>query len=270
MSTLPTYFISHGGGPWPWIKDMMPGDMGPLERSLQAMPRDLRVPPTAILAISGHWENDRPTVMTSAHPPMLYDYGGFPELTYHLQYPAPGSPEVAARVQTLLADFDVAADDRRGFDHGVFAPFYAMYPKADVPILQLSLARSYDPALHLAIGRALAPLRDENVLIVGSGLSYHNLRLMGPRALEPSRLFDTWLTDTVTAHTGGERSQLLEAWEQAPAARISHPQEDHLIPLMVAVGAADKDRGERIYHEEAFMGGVTTSSYRFGAATAGT
>jgi aromatic ring-opening dioxygenase catalytic subunit (LigB family) len=207
-------------------------------------------------------------VMTSAHPPMLYDYGGFPEFTYHIKYPAPGSPEVAVRVQQLLAAFDVRADDRRGFDHGVFAPFYAMYPEANVPILQLSLADSYDPALHLAVGRALKPLRDENVLIVGSGLSYHNLRLMGPRAQEPSQRFDTWLTDALTKHTGAERSRLLEAWSEAPAARVCHPQEDHLIPLMVAAGAAEDDNAERIYHEDAFFGGVHTSSYRFGVPTA--
>jgi aromatic ring-opening dioxygenase catalytic subunit (LigB family) len=264
---LPTYFISHGGGPWPWLVDQMPGDFGPLQRSLEAIPAELATTPRAILAISGHWETTEFTVQTNPRPPMLYDYGGFPEFTYHVQYPAPGSPEVAERVVTLLGDtgIPVRRDGDRGYDHGVFAPFVVAYPRADVPILQLSIQRGYDPATHLAVGRALAPLRDEGVLIVGSGFSFHNLAMFGPAAERPSREFEAWLTDTLVDGPVGTRSDALLDWERAPSARTSHPAADHLIPLMVAVGAAEDEPGTRTYHQRDFMGSVTSASYRFGA-----
>lgn len=263
---MPTYFISHGGGPWPWIKDLMPGDFGPLERSLQAMPREIGQRPRAILMVSGHWEASEFTVQTSPHPPMVYDYGGFPEFTYHIQYPAPGSPEVAARVVELLgaASIPVRQDPQRGFDHGVFAPLYAIYPEADVPVLQLSLKHGYDPEAHLAVGRALAPLRDEGVVIVGSGLSYHNLSRMGAAGQQPSADFDRWLGDALAADPERRTAALL-AWDRAPSARVAHPAEDHLIPLMVAVGAAEQDHAVRTYHEDTFFGSITASSYRFDA-----
>lgn len=264
ISRLPTYFISHGGGPWPWIKDMMPG-MEALEAALQDMPRQIGATPKAVLVVSGHWDEDELAVMASDRPPMVYDYYGFPAHTYQIKYPAPGSPAVARRVQELLqgAGFPARLDAQRGFDHGTFAPLAVMYPKADVPVLQLSLRSDYNPAAHLAIGRALAPLRDEGVLIVGSGLSYHNLRLMGPRAHEPSQAFDGWLQATLAAGPA-ERSAKLARWTDAPAARLAHPQEDHLIPLMVAVGAAEDEKSSLVYHEDAFFGGVVVSSFRFG------
>ncbi|MGB6058616.1 MAG: class III extradiol ring-cleavage dioxygenase [Microthrixaceae bacterium] len=263
---LPTYFVSHGGGPWPWIKDLMGADWTALEESLQAIPRELGVTPKAILVVSGHWETQDFTVQTSPNPPMLYDYGGFPEFTYHIQYPAPGSPEVAARVVELLdgAGIAIRQDANRGFDHGVFAPMYVSYPEADVPILQLSIRRDYDPEAHLAVGRALAPLRDEGVVILGSGFTFHNLAMFGPAAEEPSRAFEGWLTEAVVDSSPDERSKQLKKWASAPGARISHPAEDHLIPLMVAVGAAENDPGERIYYEKDFMGSITSASYRFG------
>jgi len=264
---LPTYFISHGGGPWPWIKDQMPGDWTKLESSLQAIPRELGLTPRAILAVSGHWEEADFTIQTHPNPPMYYDYGGFPEFTYHVQYPAPGSPEVAARVSELLDQAGIAsrADDQRGFDHGVFAPMFVSYPNADVPILQLSIKKGYDTAAHLAAGRALDPLRDEGVLIVGSGFTYHNLREFGPNGSHASREFERWLTTTLVNAPLDERRERLLEWDRAPGARRSHPAEDHLIPLMVAVGAAEHDHGVRIYHEDNFMGSLTSASYRFGS-----
>ena len=267
---LPTHFISHGGGPWPWIKDLMPIDFEPLETSLQELGREIGPTPRAILCISGHWEASSFAVMTSPNPPMVYDYGGFPDFTYHLRYPAPGSPEVADRVIELLTDagMDPVADQERGYDHGTFAPLYAMYPDASVPILQLSLRADYDPEAHLAVGRALAPLRDEGVVLIGSGLSYHNLRAMGPEGAEPSRRFDTWLTETLCSVTPEQRTERLISWEQAPAARLCHPREDHLMPLMVVVGAAEDELGTRTYHEETAFGSITASSYRFGAPDA--
>ena len=176
----PTLFIPHGGGPC-FFMDPPPNDphaWDAMAAYLRGIAASLPAKPRAILVISAHWETPRPTVMTAAHPPMLFDYYGFPEHTYKLEYPAPGSPELASRVRALLADAGIAsdADDARGYDHGVFVPFLLMFPDADIPIVQLSLRGDLDPAAHIAIGRALAPLRDEGVLIVGSGMSYHNLR----------------------------------------------------------------------------------------------
>ncbi|HEX8127775.1 MAG TPA: class III extradiol ring-cleavage dioxygenase, partial [Pyrinomonadaceae bacterium] len=196
------------------------------------------------------------------------DYSGFPAHTYHIKYGAPGSPEVARRVQELLASARIGthADALRGFDHGVYAPLAVAYPAADVPVLQLSIRGDYDPEAHLAAGRALAPLREEGVLILASGLSYHNLRQFDARAKVPSREFDEWLTATVCGAKAEERNRLLRDWQSAPSARAAHPREDHLMPLMVAAGAAEAEAGVRVYHEDAFFGGITVSSFRFGAA----
>jgi aromatic ring-opening dioxygenase catalytic subunit (LigB family) len=248
--------------------DQRPGVWTALEASLQALPRELGVVPRAILAVSAHWEADAFTVQTHPNPPMLYDYGGYPDFTYEIQYPAPGSPEVAARVVELLgaAGISTRVDGERGFDHGVFAPVHVAYPDADVPIVQLSITRRYDPAGHLAAGQALAPLRDEGVLIVGSGLSYHNLHdRTGAWRGPASREFEAWLTAALVDGPLEERTEKLVDWEKAPSARACHPEEDHLIPLMVAVGAAEHDSGVRTYHEDAFAGVLSVSSYRFGA-----
>ena len=265
---LPTYFISHGGGPWPWMKKEMGPTYDKLEAALADMPRQIGRTPRAILMISAHWEEPAFTVMANPRPPMIYDYGGFPAHTYQVHYDAPGSPELAQRVRDLVAGAGLPAqiDPERGFDHGVFSPMAAIYPKADVPVVQLSLRRGLDPAEHLALGRAIAPLRDEDVLIIGSGLSYHNLRNFGPQAHDVSKAFDDWLEQAVVQGAPDERAQQLINWSSAPAARIAHPREEHLIPLMVAVGAAEDEAGMRIYHEEAFMGGLVVSSFRFGSA----
>lgn len=266
---LPTYFISHGGGPWPYMKDQLGGMYDKLEASLQDIPGQIGEKPRAVLVISGHWEAPAFTVMTSPAPPMVYDYTGFPPHTYQVRYPAPGAPAVASRLAELLrsAGIPCREDDRRGFDHGTFTPLVAMYPEADVPVLQLSLQAGYDPAAHLAVGRAIAPLRGEGVLIVGSGLSYHNLHeLRSPRAGEASRRFDAWLQETLLETPPEARTARLLAWEQAPAARQAHPEEDHLVPLIVAVGAAEGEEAACVYHEDTFFGHVTASSFRFGAA----
>jgi aromatic ring-opening dioxygenase catalytic subunit (LigB family) len=262
---LPTYFISHGGGPWPWLDGAFRRQFDRLEASLGDIAREVGVKPRAVLMISGHWEETHATVQSGERPGMVYDYSGFPPHTYSIQYAAPGSPEVARRVKELLEAAGIAAalDPARGYDHGTFAPLQAMYPDADVPVVQLSLRHGYDPAEHLAIGRALRPLRDEGVLIVGSGLSFHNLRMWGAAARAPSAAFDAWLDEALRS-APAERTRRLERWEEAPAARIAHPQEDHFVPLMVAVGAAEGEPATRVYHERDFMGGVTASSYRFG------
>lgn len=268
---LPTYFISHGGGPWPYMDDMRPM-MRELERSLQDMPRQLGVSPKAVLVVSGHWEASEFAVMSNPRPPMVYDYSGFPAHTYEVVYPAPGSPELAQQVLALIAAAGLPArlDAHRGFDHGTFAPLVVMYPQANVPVIQVSMRVRLNPAEHLALGRALAPLRDEGVLIVGSGLSYHNLRLFGPQGRAPSHAFDQWLQETLLTTSPVEREARLLQWANAPAARTAHPREDHLIPLMVAVGAAQSDPATCVYHEGDFFGGLAVSSFCFGAAPAPT
>jgi len=265
MTRLPTYFVSHGGGPWPWLTGPFRRQFDQLERSLAGIAREQGAKPRAVLAVSGHWEENQFTVQAAEWPGMIYDYSGFPPETYQIRYPSPGAPDVARRVRELLmaANIPASVDANRGYDHGVFAPLKAMYPDADVPVLQLSLKRGYDPEQHLAAGRALVPLRDEGVMILASGLSWHNLRLMGPAAREPSTAFDNWLADALAA-APDDRTRHLKGWEHAPMARVAHPQEDHFVPLMVAVGAAERETAHRVYHEELFMGGVTASSYRFG------
>jgi len=265
---LPTYFISHGGGPWPWMPEAQ-ATYRNLAASLAAMPGELGMAPAALLVITAHWEEPDFAVQAHPQPPMMYDYYGFPPHTYQVSYPAPGSPALAERVRGLIAATGLAAhlDGARGFDHGTFTPLAVMFPRADVPVVQLSLREDFDPAAHIALGRALAPLRDEGVLIIGSGLSYHNLRAMGPAARAPSRQFDRWLGMALAADPP-ERERSLLQWETAPAARLAHPREEHLLPLMVAVGAARDEPAVRVYAEDDFFGGVTVSSYRFDAAAA--
>jgi len=267
--TQPVYFLSHGGGPWPWLEGEFRREFDWLEASLKALPSQLPEPPRAVLAISGHWEETEFTVSTAAQPGMVYDYSGFPEHTYHISYPAPGSPELAARVVDLAKGAGIAmgTDPERGFDHGTFSMMQPIYPQADVPVVSVSMKAGYDPATHLALGRALAPLRDEGVLIVGSGLSYHNLRAFGPQAAQPSAHFDAWLRHALLDLSPEARKAALLDWASAPAARLAHPREDHLIPLMVAAGAGGDDRAVCIYWQADLRGGVTASAYRFGADT---
>lgn len=262
----PTFFLSHGGGPWPYMDGEFRQRFTALEASLQALPGQLPERPQAVLMVSGHWESDVFEVMGAAHPAMLYDYGGFPPHTYQVRYAAPGAPVLAQHVADLIeqAGLPSRLDTQRGFDHGAFAPMAIMYPDADMPLVQLSLRHGEDPGLHLQLGRALASLRDEGVLIVGSGLSYHNLRSFDARGALASRQFDQWLQTTLMLPTTELRGAALKAWDQAPAARQAHPQADHLIPLMVAAGAAEGEPGTCIYREEDFFGGLTVSSFRFG------
>jgi len=243
---MPIVYVPHGGGPWPWVQidigtKREQADLATYLRGLGAMnsPR-----PKAVLVISAHWEERVPTVMDAAHPPMLYDYYGFPPESYTITWPAPGQPELAARVRALLegAGFQTAADSQRGYDHGTFVPLKLAFPDADVPVVQLSLVAGLDPATHIAIGKALEPLRDEGVFIVASGLSYHNLRALHPEYASNAKAFDAWLHEVAIAEPAA-RDQALVAWTKAPHAREVHPREEHLLPLMVAAGAAGADRG---------------------------
>ena len=244
----PTLFIPHGGGPCFFMDDPA-GTWTALGDFLRALPAALPAPPDAILLVSGHWETDGFAFTSGDHPPLLYDYYNFPPHTYELRYDAPGAPTLAARAAGLLraAGLEANLDADRGYDHGVFIPLKMAWPDADVPIVEMSLDRSLDPALHLAAGQALAPLREENVLIVGSGMSFHNMRGFGdPAATEPSRQFDDWL-DKAATRMPSERNRQLTQWASAPSARASHPREEHLIPLMVAAGASS-GQGHRIFN----------------------
>jgi aromatic ring-opening dioxygenase catalytic subunit (LigB family) len=268
---MPVIFISHGGGPWPWVEGLRQ-QFAVTEQALRQLPAQLPAAPKAILVITGHWEEPGFTVSTSLQPGMEYDYSGFPPHTYQLRYPAPGSPALAARVQELLnaAGMPTGEDPRRGFDHGTFVPLALMYPDAEVPVVLLSLKSGYDPATHLAAGEALQPLRQERVLILGSGLTYHNMRgFRRPESMPVAREFEGYLNRAITQSDPVQRNLQLLHWDQAPGARLAHPREDHLLPLMVVAGAAGNSVGGRLFVDEALD--VIMASYRFDdlAATIG-
>lgn len=262
---MPVVFIPHGGGPWPFVElGFDRGELDELAGYLRGLPDGLPGRPRALLVISAHWEEAVPTVMTGERPPLLYDYFNFPPAAYAIQWPAPGSPGLAARVQGLLKAAGIASrtDADRGFDHGTFVPLKLSWPDADVPTVQLSLRKGLDPAEHLAIGRALAPLRDEGVLIVGSGMSFHNLRaFFSGGATAAAAAFDAWLAEAM-AQAPDERARWLTRWADGPGARQSHPREEHLLPLMVVAGAAGEDAARRTYNGT--MVGNRLSAFQFG------
>lgn len=263
---LPTFFLSHGGGPWPYMTGEMRQRFARLEASLREFPRRLGAQPRAILVVSGHWEERDFAVMASPAPGMVYDFGGFPDYLYQIRYPAPGSPELARQVHRLIlqAGLSTHLDPARGFDHGTYSLLSVPYPEADVPVIQVAIQSDYDPESHLRLGRALGPLRDEGVLIIGSGMSYHNFHPRDPE--QESAQFDSWLEETLVKSGPKERSGRLLKWDRAPSARAAHPREDHLIPLMVAVGAAEQEPAQVVYREAGFFGRIAVSSYQFGSS----
>jgi aromatic ring-opening dioxygenase catalytic subunit (LigB family) len=263
---MPTLYLPHGGGPWPWM-DMRPflGDdeKQALTAYLEGLVAQLPRRPRAMVVVSAHWETPVPTVTTNPRPPIYYDYYGFPPETYDIPWPAPGEPRLAARVRALLeaAGFPTASDPERGYDHGTFVPLKLTFPEADMPTIQLSLEEGLDSARHIAIGRALQPLREEDVLLVGSGMSFHNMRAFQariPRAVlaAQSEAFDAWLRQVVTLEPATRDAELTR-WQAAPSARFAHPREEHLLPLMVMAGAAGEDLG-RVAFRHAFAGAHIT------------
>lgn len=266
MSTgtkLPTLFISHGGGPC-FFMDWEPKDTWTaLGNWLRGLGDEVGQKPEAVLVVSAHWESTSFDVTGTEQPPLIYDYYGFPPHTYELTYPAPGAPTLAQEVSNrlLAAGLPSTVDAQRGWDHGVFVPLKLIYPQADIPVLQLSLQQNLDPEQHLAAGRALAPLRDR-VLIIGSGYSYHNMRGYGGAGERAAEQFDQWLDTSMTQLDAAQREEALRNWQRAPSARESHPREEHLLPLMVAAGAAGEDAGTRIFSEKVW--GIATSGFRFG------
>jgi 4,5-DOPA dioxygenase extradiol len=254
--TAPVLYLPHGGGPMPLMND-------PAHAGLIAFLREIgtRYPrPDAIVLISGHWEARVPALNAAAAPPLLFDYYGFPPETYRITYPAPGKPELASRIAELLQEGGFASElvRDRGYDHGVFVPLKLVYPDADVPIVQLSLIKGLDAEQHIELGRCLAPLPGQNIAIVGSGMSFHNLQAVfaGERAdyCAASNKFDAWLRKVVTDETLDEanRAAILANWLAAPNARFSHPREEHLLPLHVCYGAAGAPG--KVLFNEALMG----------------
>lgn len=235
-------YFSHGGGPLPIL-----GDAGhqAMVDFMRRLPARLKTP-DAIVVISAHWEESAVTLLGANTPSMFYDYYGFPDDAYEIDYPAPGNPELADRISELLQRNHIPAkiDPQRGFDHGLFIPLKLMYPGADIPALQLSLIRGLDPAAHIALGNALRELMRENILIIGSGFSFHNMRAFsfdGVAAPDPANdAFQNWLIEACTGPMDRPaRERRLIDWEKAPSARYCHPREEHLLPLHVCAGMAE-------------------------------
>lgn len=268
---MPTLYIPHGGGPC-FFMEWSPRDAwASMEAYLRGLADGLPERPKAILVVSAHWLEDGFVVGANPKPDLIYDYYGFPPHTYELKYPAKGDPVLASRICDLLskADLPNGEDKVRGYDHGMFIPFMLAFPDAQIPVVQLSLKADMHAGLHVAAGEALAPLREEGVLIVGSGMSFHNLpafmgRVHIPDLPQHAKVFDDWLNKTLTEKTGAARNEALSHWANAPYAREAHPPlgEEHLLPLMVAAGAAGADAGTQNYHD--LIMGSPVSGYRFG------
>jgi aromatic ring-opening dioxygenase catalytic subunit (LigB family) len=261
---LPSLFLPHGAGPCFFMDWNPPHAWDRMAAYLSGLAADLPARPSAILVVSAHWLEPVFTAASAEWPKLIYDYSGFPPHTYRLTWPAAGEPALAARVVALLQEAGLAAreDPARGLDHGVFVPLKLVFPDADIPVVPLSLRRDLDPAAHLAAGRALAPLRDEGVLVVGSGMSFHNMRGYGDPGYGPiSDAFDAWLTQSVAQPDAAARERALSAWASAPGGLQSHPkgQEEHLLPLMVAAGAGGP--GRRVFGDRVME--TTLSAFRF-------
>ena len=261
MPKMPTLYVSHGS-PMLAITDT------PAHRFLAGCAADLPRP-EAILVVSAHWATRSPAVATSVEPAMIYDFGGFDRKLYSMRYPAPGAPAVSRKAAGLLhaAGLPVVEDPARGYDHGVWVPLQIMYPNADVPVAQVSMQPMADARHHHALGRALAPLRDEGVLIIASGSLTHNLsalergNLTGPAPLWVTSFVD-WMHDKLTT---GDREAVLDTIEIAPAAAANHPYDDHLLPLFVALGASEAGEPVRRLHASYEYGVLAMDTYQFGS-----
>jgi 4,5-DOPA dioxygenase extradiol len=256
---LPTLFISHGAPPLA----LRPGEIGTFWHELaESLPR-----PKAILAVSAHWYTDLPLIGTTAQPETIHDFYGFPEEFYRIRYPAPGAPELAARALALLKEAGIPAsgDPGYGLDHGAWVPLRSFYPAAEVPVTQLSVQPGRDARWHYRIGQALAPLRDEGVLILATGGATHNLREIDPRGGPPpdwAKQFDDWLGDALEA---GRLDDLLDWQSKAPNARRAHPSPEHFVPLFVALGAAGEGAPAKRIHRGFTHGGLSMSAFEFDA-----
>ena len=244
---LPALYLPHGGGPSFFMSGERKQRYQATEDFLRGVHALLPATPRAILIATAHWEMPQATFTGAARPGLIYDYYGFPPETYALRYDAPGEPALAERAAALLraAGHAAAVDPQHGWDHGVFIPLKVMYPDAQIPVVAMSLHASLDPALHCAWGAALRPLRDEGVLVVGAGMSYHNLRDFAAQA-PASHAFHDWL-DGALAGDAAVRTQQLAQWARAPGGLASHPREEHLLPLMIASGAGSDTPARRLW-----------------------
>jgi 4,5-DOPA dioxygenase extradiol len=254
--TFPAVFVSHGA-PTLALED------GAAHQFLRGYGAALGRP-RAIVVASAHWATAAPAVCAVAQPQTIHDFSGFPRALYQLSYPAPGAPELAQRASELLATagIDCMLDEAWGLDHGAWVPLMLMYPAADIPVLQIALQPQLGTRHHFDIGRALAPLRDEGVLILGSGGATHNLRELGPPGSAPpawAKDFSGWLDEMVTA---GNIDSLLDYRKLAPQAVRNHPTEEHFLPLFVAAGAAASGRGRRV-HTSTTYGSLMMDAYTF-------
>jgi len=256
------YFVPHGGGPLPLMGD--PDHQGVVDAMRGLEPAIAES--SAVIVITAHWEADTVQLGGAPAPGMIFDYYGFPSETYEYSYPAPGAPDLAARASAMLDAAGIAngIDEARGYDHGTFVPMMLMKPDAETPVLQMSLLSSLDPAAHIAVGRALAPLLADGVAIVGSGMSYHNLRVLlrGDDLQQSADIaFDNWLVETICGDdlNAETRAARMAAWADAPGARACHPREEHLLPLHVCLGAAlEADRSAEIIYRDTLMGAMTS------------
>jgi aromatic ring-opening dioxygenase catalytic subunit (LigB family) len=256
---FPAVFVNHGGGPLP----LLGKQQNLVEHMRDVVKTRLPSKPSAILVLSAHWESDPIKITSATNPTMLFDYYGFPPESYDYKYPAPGSPDLARRIQTLLDKQGIQSelDEKRGFDHGVFVPLLIMYPEANIPVVCVSLHTSLDPNVHISVGQALQPLRDDDVLILGSGYTFHNLKAFfnpSSETYKASTDFNEWLKQTMASDNVLER---LKEWESAPSARMAHPREEHVLPLIMA--AATGGTPQLIFDVEAKSGEHAVSGYLF-------
>ena len=258
MSTSPVLFIGHGAPTFA----LEPGELGPLLEELGARLAGA----AAVLVVSPHWQTAQLRVMASVAPETIHDFGGFAPELYELDYPAPGHPELAAQTAQVLieAGFEVALDERRGLDHGAWVPLRYLFPRADVPVFQLSMPYALDPAGALRLGRALLPLRERGVVIIGSGSVTHNLgEFRGPAAENSAYVseFRDWVRRAVLANATGD---LVDYRRLAPHSVRAHPSEEHFLPLLVACGAANGDPS-RVVDGGISYGMLSMESYVWGA-----
>lgn len=262
---MPVLFLSHGAPALP----LEPGETGMAWRRVGAqLPK-----PSAILVISAHWETSIPTVSRAALPETTHDFSGFPEALYKLRYPAPGAPEMAQGAALALqqAGIPVLLDDTHGLDHGAWVPLSFLYPQADIPVAQLSLQQDKNPAWHVALGRALRPLREQGVLIIGSGAITHNLHAVfkhpqGAPASQWVTEFRDWIAAKIAA---GDLQELIEYRNRAPHAVQNHPTDEHLLPLFVALGAANEIESAQHLNSVMTYGLLAMDAWLFDAAQDG-
>ncbi|ESW24452.1 hypothetical protein PHAVU_004G132200 [Phaseolus vulgaris] len=257
-----TFFVSHGS------PSLAVDDSIPARKFFSSWKEQFPTPPSAILVVSGHWDTNLPTVNVVDRNDTVYDFYGFPKSMYKLKYPAPGAPHLAKRVKEVLlgSGFShVDEDTKRGLDHGAWVPLMLMYPEADIPVCQLSVSSNKGGTYHYNMGKALAPLKDEGVLIIGSGSATHNLRAMGPRNSPPAPWAQAFISWLKTSLLHGRYEEVNEYEEKAPYAKMAHPWPDHFFPLHVAMGAAGENAKAKVVHDSWDAGSISYASFSFAA-----